>query len=239
MSHIDELITDDPDGMKLVAYKTYVPLYVLGDFLGLHALCRDITDRLHRTNRRMAAHIQRLAAEDPDGRLALEPDFQADFADCARLAYSIPVRRTQNDIDGAIPGGIRTPFLELFEFTRYRPLDDALGAIASAAPQLLVDVMLTMRDFEGIGHPSRRPLACKDCGVHPLTGNPSPEQSTPRGQVAANPEIEVKDQGAGTNFWMSYNLCFECGVYYSRRDLLCTEYRPRLKHAKEDSKATQ
>jgi len=228
--------------MKLVAYKTYVPLYVLGDFLGLHTLCHYITDRLHRTNRRMAAHIQRLAAEDPNGRVALEPDFQADFADCARLAYSIPVQRTQNDIDGALPGGIRTPFLELFEFARYRPLDDALGAIASAAPQLLVDVMLTMRDLEGIGHPSRRPLACEDCGVHPLTGtkdNPSPEQSTPWGKGAANAEVEVKDQGAGTNFWMSYSLCFECGVYYSRQDLLSPKYRPRPEQAKEDSKATQ
>ncbi|KAK3392825.1 hypothetical protein B0H63DRAFT_516043 [Podospora didyma] len=28
LSHIDELVTDDPNGMKLQAYKRYLPLYV-------------------------------------------------------------------------------------------------------------------------------------------------------------------------------------------------------------------
>lgn len=243
MSHVDELVTDDHDGMKLVAYKTYVPLYVLGDFLRLHALCRDIIDRLHRTNRRIAAHLQRLAAKDPDGRVALEPEFQEDFADCARLAYSVPLRREQNEIGGAQPSGIRTAFLELFEFTRYRPLDDALGRIASAAPLLLVDVMLTMRDIDGVGHPSRRPLACRDCGVHPLTGvkvdppAPPPRQSTAFGQGAPIAEVEVKEPGMGTNFWATQKLCFECSVYYSREERLSAWYHPRSERVEDDTEA--
>ncbi|KAK3903588.1 BTB/POZ protein [Staphylotrichum tortipilum] len=257
MSHVDARITDDPDGMKLLAYTTYVPIYILADFLGLPALCHAITDRLHRTNRRLAAHIQRLAAADPHGRVSLPGSFITSLADSARLAYSPPAQRTPADVEGCTPGGIRGPFLELFEFARYRPLDDALPALAGAAPHLLVDIMLTMRNLEGTGHPSRRPGACRDCGVHPLTGkkvvkNPPPPAPaepaqgivgtwgpplfgtpppltpiamTPQRQNPPAVDVEVKDSGAGTNFWATHTLCFECSVYYPRKGLLSSLYR--------------
>lgn len=312
--------------MKLLAYTTCVPLYLLADFLRLPALCHALTDRMHRTNRRLAAHLQRLAIFDPQGRVFLPTTFIASLADCAQQAYGIPVQRTPDDIEDCLPGGIRTPFVELFELARYRPLDNALPRLATAAPLLLVDIMLAQRDLDGFGHPSRRPRACKDCGVDPLTGMklittlppapaPAPVQSAqgivgpwatppaalppaqnttvataqapnPFGQPPANPaatpqrvnpfgfgqpraqnafatpqttspfgqpqaqnaaarpqttipfgqpqnpvsapqpqnasavEVEVKDQGAGTNFWATHNLCFECSVYYPRKGLL-------------------
>jgi len=305
VSHIDSLIPNDPDGMKLLAYTTCVPLYILADFLGLPALCHALTDRMHRTNRRLAAHLQRLAIFDPQGRVFLPTAFIASLADCAQQAYGIPVQRTPDDIEGCLPGGIRTPFVELFELARYRPLDNALPRLATAAPLLLIDIMLAQRDLDGFGHPSRRPRACKDCGVDPITGMkpittlppapaPAPVQSAqgivgpwatlpaalppaqnttvataqapnPFGQPSANPattpqtvnpfgfgqpraqnaaarpspfgqpqnlvsapqpqnapavEVEVKDQGARTNFWATHNLCFECSVYYPRKGLL-------------------
>ncbi len=230
MSHVDALVTDDdPNGMELQAYLTYIPLYILADFLRLHSLCRELTTRLHRTNRIIAAHIQRLAAQSPDGDLVLEQNFINNFTECAKLAYSIPEPRksAEDEIGSATPSGIRFVFVELFEFVRYKPLDQTLIPLTSKAPLLLVDVMHSMRLVEDAKRHVRSSFdfgstleTCRDCGIDPIrgTGGILREVTGPgKSRLAAG-------ENGSTNFWVRHDLCFECSVYYSREEFL---YGPR------------
>lgn len=212
VSHLDHIEAPDPKGLDLLAYKSYVPLYIVADFLGLDDLCRDLIGRLHRTNKRIAAVLQRHAAEGSVGGATVLPDsFKTDFAECARLAYSIPARITDDDIAGWLPGGIRNTFVELFEFVRYAPLDPVLPSLAAHAPKLLVDLMMSIRVVEGAGLRFCRHSTCEDCGIDPISGS---------GKKLEQGQSQLSVGQSGFNFWVRDDLCFECSVYYPREELL-------------------
>lgn len=218
LSHLDGKEADDLTGMKLDGYNTYIPLYIVADYLGLHALCKDLLSRLHRTNRRIAAHLQRAAAEAGKKPLALPKSFAKDFSECARLAYSIPAQRTEADVEVGDPGGLRSVFVELFEFARFRPLDETLVHLAVAAPLLLVDVMMRTRLIEGTSF-ALTAATCKNCDIHPLKGTGESLQDTGLRWPDAPTFTQMVDPSNG-NFWVNDELCFKCSIYYPRKQLL-------------------
>jgi len=196
--------------MNLDGYKTYIPLYILADYLGLHALCKDLISRLHRTNRRIAAHLQRALT---DGKTIWPPkDWVKTFSECAGLAYSIPAQMTEADVKVKNPGGLRSIFVELFEFARFGPLDETLVSLSTTAPLLLVDVMMRMRLIEGARIPSLT-TTCKQCGINPIAGTGAswPEAApTPR-QLPTTCQLTERSPD---NFWVKDDLCFKCSLFY-------------------------
>jgi hypothetical protein len=199
--------------LSLKAYKTYIPLYVLADFLELPALCRDLHSRLHGRNRNLAAHIQRFPKLDAETNISLGDDFNDDFVECARLAYSIPTRQTEKDSSGRpTPGGLRSIFVELFEFVGFQPLDETLDSLSLVAPGLLADVIKAMRHAHSfISSQTSDDSTCVDCGINPLTG-----LGKPLLEREGEGLVRFASRGRG-NFWARKGLCYECSVYYPKR----------------------
>ncbi|KAK4444730.1 BTB/POZ protein [Podospora aff. communis PSN243] len=214
-SHVDKLIIDDDNSdLSLKAYKTYIPLYVLADFLQLPGLCRDLHSRLHDRNRRLAAHIQRLPKRDGETSIHLGDAFTDDFVECARLAYSIPAQQTEKDCSGRpTPGGLRSIFVELFEFVGFQPLDDTLDALSLIAPGLLADVIKAMRHAHSfIPDENSENSTCVECGINPLTGV---GQAMPTREWGQDCVARFTSARKG-NFWARKGLCYECSVYYPK-----------------------
>ncbi|KAK5651890.1 hypothetical protein OQA88_11549 [Cercophora sp. LCS_1] len=212
LSHLDGIEANDPHGMELKGYDAYIPLYILADFLGLPALCRDLIGRLHRINRRIAAHLQRWAIlSDFTG---LPKTFVDKFSKSAELAYSIPAPRTEDDTTHSRPGGLRNIFVEFFEFCRYSCIDAVLPRLAATVPQLLVEIIVTMRLTDGAGIESSAKSTCKDCGMDPVRGT---GESWPDANTGGTARMSAGRDG---NFWARKDLCFECSVFYPREKLI-------------------
>jgi len=198
-----------------------VPLYVVADFLGLDDLCRDIISRLHRTNRRIAARVQRHGGKESTTVISglLPETFRTDFVECAKLAYSIPPLQSAEDCAGFLPGGIRNPFIELFEFVRYSPFFPLLSDMAGHVPDLLVDLIMSMRGVEGVGRGSaytyNHHATCEECGVNPISGIGKTFE-----ELEGKSQFRV--QNSGSNFWVRDYLCFECSLHYPRDALMFT-----------------
>ena len=85
---------------------------------------------------------------------------------------------------------------------------------------LLVDMIMATRRADG--HNRHIPVrsTCKDCGTNPLSGVR---------ETLETPEFGG-GTGQGTNFWVRKNICYECSVFYPKREL----FLPPLTNAAVD-----
>jgi hypothetical protein len=152
--------------MKLKALKKCLQLYTLADFLLLDDLCREIVGRLHDANPGLAYGIAKKSFGAGNAAQPLDDDFVQDFVECARLAYSLPVlkadKRDTADTPSRYTGtetmpkevswGLRTAIADLFEMVGYELLDATLEPLATAAPDLLVDIIRKIKTQSDLAH---------------------------------------------------------------------------------------
>ncbi len=138
VSHVDKLIADDTNGVNLKAYRAYIPLYLLANYLDIDDLCWDALDRLHAANRAVAPSLQRLALQDENNTrdFILPETLKTGFVDCANLAYNASGIK-----DAAVPSELKAVFVEFMNFATYKILDYLLDDIVSVAPRLLADAL--------------------------------------------------------------------------------------------------
>ncbi len=135
--------------------------------------------------------------------------FINNFVECAKAAYQFEniFEREHSD---RYPPGIRKPFAEFFQLTRYLPINDPdLLRALEAVPQLLTDILILMRDFESAGLPSYlledigTPAICERCGVDPFEDFKRELDET---HMYIDPEAVTDDE----NFWVEDDVCRKC-----------------------------
>jgi len=130
-----------PTGIQV--YEESLPICVLAGYLCLDPLLEDVTALLLRTNLVLQQAFSKKDADKIAGFNFPAP-FMATFAECAKMAYSLPVRLK-------VGSGIRRPFINFLDMTHFTFIknNNFLSALGQV-PELLVDVLRVMHKKEHV-----------------------------------------------------------------------------------------
>jgi hypothetical protein len=179
--------------------KVAVPLYALGQYLQLDAMCQEITRRISQYNKTQARDLQQgwnqpvwVRADKNKNAPEISTETQIQFTSLAKEAYDMPKMGDEKI------SSIRKPFRDYLVFRRFAYLTDSgfLDMLTAEVPSLVAEIIQDMMEYGSPAtlppQPSRR--RCEKCRKDPL--------SQRRGR---------SDSGS-SNFWMTSEVCYECSV---------------------------